>query len=400
MTGEQLQAELAALTRRYEAHAYVAWGVALRATLADDAARRAVIGAFLAGDGDVVAAVGATALAESAAAPTPEDSWPEPLRGTAALRPPERVALALVVLAGVPADAVPRLLGQAADADLVERAWRSLGEATDRGPEDIDAAYRALPWPEPPADLWPVIHARALAAGRGRMVAAGTTAAGDAGGWRGRGRRRRLLGAALLVLLAGAAAAIATADDRRPAAGAAVLAAPAGGPAAARLEATPTESEELAAASATPASGARVRRRPPRAGALTPGELDELRGRELQRVRALVRRQGDRSAAPDARRRAAGELARLRRLARTRLRQAAVRERRLREALARERRRRERTEAERDRAAARERRSPSRRPPASADGAPARTAPREAPAVQENPDCLLNEADGSYVCPQ
>ena len=388
-------ARLDELTRLYERHAYVAWNVALRTTLDDDAAAVAARRAFAAQvthpDEDRLA-LDTGRLAIDAAGGVDSRGVEHPvLAATVHLAAVQRAVLALAELTDVRPAEVAATLGIDTERErqLREGAYHQLGALLGVEGDGALAAYEDVPWAKPPPELWetlyPELHATVTDQARPETAPAATVSTRRRVA-RLRGSRRLRSGA-----LAGVAA-LAVAGVAWAATGGSDSGSDSGTPGYGGLPTTGVESSDAESATSS----------------LTPEELDRLRQEEIEQLKRLEQRKDNPSLPPQERDRAARKVNDLVKLARDRQQAAEERELALRRQLAREREARVRERNDRDKQRDQEP-APADEPQPTKDQPDGDTQPTGG---QKNgggggddrdsveTECLYDPDTGTYICPE
>ena len=397
-------ARLDELTRVYERHAYVVWNVALRTALNDgaagDAARRAFTAQVPHPDEGRLPLDAARFAVDSAAGVDARGVEHSVLAATAHLAAVQRAVLALADLTDTPHAEVAAKLGIESEREqqLRDGAYEQLGVLLGITGADARAAYEAVPWVEPPAELWqalyPELHATVTQ--QGEVAADSAPAAAvrtERRPARPRGARRVRSGA-----LAGIAA--------LAVAGVAWAATGGGDGSGGSDDGTPGYSG-LPSGSYSSDDGTQDGTGKSGNSLLTPEELDRLRREEIEQLKRFQRREGDQALPERERDRAARKVSELVKLARARQRAAERRELALRAQLAREReariRERNRRQEQDDQGPApaddQEQSDPQREEtdqPAGGDGERKDGDGRD-PVETE---CLYDASSGTYICPE
>jgi hypothetical protein len=317
------------------------------------------------------------------------------LAATASLPPSGRAALALTGLTDAsPTDiaATMNVSNEVADGLLV-RAFAGLASELGEEPEGAESAYRSWLLVEPPQELWETLYPGFYRAVERRLREGRNGAApSDAGrsGRRARRRARRASGRA-----ARGASTAASERPRRPRWRRLALWAAAILPVAAAGFAAATQTGLIGGDDAEPApSGSPPA--PTLIGRMSPDELDRLRLRELDRARSQAADRAARAARNKAQRKARARAVRRRKAALAR-RRRAERRRRLAQ------RRDQASNRQPDDAPSPERsRPPRRQTNPGGGGNPDSGGGRDAPRGDrdQTDECVLNESDGTYICPR
>jgi hypothetical protein len=390
----------------YESNAYLVYNLTLRVAcdraVAIESARAAFLSALgtPAREEDLVEMAVGQALAVAPDRPTTPNGAGDAeaeamLAATATLPPPARAALALTGLTDASAGEVAATMNvteEVADG-LLSRAFEALARELGKEPEEAESDYRSWLLVEPPIELWETLYPDFYRALERRLREGRNGTAVPVDGDRTSRRARR--GARRTARRAARSASEPTGErrqrprwKRRALWAVSILALGGGGFAAASQTGLIALGSESSSRPAT---------RPPAStfgSRLSPDRLDRLRIREVGRARDLATRQELRDRRRKARRRALD--ARRRREARTRQRQRARRRG------AQQRRQREQAPAQQQGDTPRPERTsrpPRRTNPGGGGGNSG--GGRDTPRQQDQTDeCVLNESDGTYICPR
>lgn len=415
-----LEAQLAELTRLYEARAYVIYNIGLRTTGESKRAMAAAEAAFLGlatggfDESGLLPRVVRAAIAESARKVKPEGVADEDLallRTTLKLAPPERAALALATLAESDVAEIGQILGVGEDAaaTLQDRAQAEFAAHHGVAPEAVGDLLASWSWSAPPPALWERIYPAFRRSAERHGPRDQNTTVVEAVRPPRRWRRRML--AVATTLLAGAVTAGVLALVQRDSAPESPDVAPsfvAESPEPVAPDLLPPASQTGSEPIVSPVDEVQSKPHKP----LTPEELDKLRLEELEALRDYQRRQTDERLTQAQRDYAARKVSEFQALARERAdvnaqeRRLAKRERRL--ALAEQRADARRAAEERRRQ--REQQEASQEPSgatAPATGPQPGSAPTPVPADDAPPtaeeaeqQCIQDADTGAYICPQ